>query len=335
MKLSLIICTYMRPESLYNLLKTVEQQTKKPDEVLIVDGSTNNLTKEMVNKEQFDVNLKYFKVSDDLRGLTKQRNYGVEKISKEMEVVAFLDDDIELESNYFEELNNTYKINKDAIAVGGVTTNETKWKKAEKEDEDNLGQFVIDGWSRRSDIRYRVREKLGLVSNMQPGKVVPYGHERSIGFLPPNGKVYETDFLMGGISSYKNIVFETLSFSHFFDGYGLYEDKDFSLRVRKYGKIYINTNARVEHHHDPLGRPNYVRYGTMVVWNGWRVWRVATPDPEVKDKIKWWVITILLTYIRFTNVIVGPKRKVALEDFVGRHVGMVKLLFSRPDMSDL
>jgi len=91
----------------------------------------------------------------------------------------------------------------------------------------------------------------------------------------------------------------------------------------------------VEHHHNPLGRPNYVRYGTMVVWNGWRVWRVATPDPAVKDKIKWWAITILLTYIRFINVIVGPKRKVALEDFVGRHVGMVKLLFSRPDMSDL
>lgn len=335
MKLSLIVCTYMRPKSLYNLMKTIEKQTKIPDEVLIIDGSTDDQTKRMIEQENFQINLIYYKVSDELRGLTRQRNYGVERVSNAMEIIAFLDDDIELEANYFFELNRVYVENADAIAVGGVTTNEVNWEHAKEGDEKSNQYFVMDGWRRRNDIRYRLRKGLGLVGKGQPGKKVSFGHERSIGFLPPTGKVYKTDFLMGGIASYKKSIFEYLSFSTFFEGYGLYEDKDFSLRVSKYGKIYINTNARVEHHHDPLGRPNYIKYGKMVVWNGWRVWRVATPDPKMIDKIKWWTITILLTYIRLGNVIVGPKRKVALKDFIGRHFGMFKLLYNSPDMSDL
>ncbi len=335
MKISLIICTYMRPESLYSLLRTVEVQTKIPDEIVIVDGSTDDKTKQMIEQEIFSINLIYCKVSDDLRGLTKQRNYGVEKVSDDMEIIAFLDDDIVLKTNYFFELNRVYNENVDALAVGGVTTNEVHWEESKEGDEKSIQYFEIDGWRRRNDVRYRLRNFFGLVSEIQPGKKVPFGNERSIGFLPPTGKVYETDFLMGGIASYKKNIFNQVSFSTFFEGYGLYEDKDFSLRVGKYGKIYINTNAKVEHHHDPLGRPNYIKYGKMVVWNGWRVWRVATPDPTFKDKTKWWMITLLLTYIRLGNAIVGPKRKVALEDFVGRHVGMLKLFFGRPDMSDL
>lgn len=335
MRLSLIICTYMRPKSLSNLLKTVENQTQVPDEVLIIDGSTDDLTQKMLNHKKFDLNLLYHKVPDSQRGLTRQRNYGVEKVSNDIEVIAFLDDDIELESNYFLELNRVYVENIDTIAVGGVTTNEVQWEKVKEGDEKSTQYFVIDGWQRRNDYRYRLRKGLGLVGEGQPGKKVPFGNERSIGFLPPNGKVYETDFLMGGIASYKKSIFNQISFSTFFEGYGLYEDKDFSLRVGKYGKIYINTNAKVEHHHDPLGRPNYVKYGKMVVWNGWRVWRVATPNPAITDKIKWWMITILLTYTRLGNVLIGPKRKIALEDFIGRHLGMLTLLYSSPDMSDL
>jgi cellulose synthase/poly-beta-1,6-N-acetylglucosamine synthase-like glycosyltransferase len=48
--------------------------------------------------------LKYFLVPSEHRGLTKQRNYGVERVGDEMEVVCFLDDDTVLEIDYFEEL---------------------------------------------------------------------------------------------------------------------------------------------------------------------------------------------------------------------------------------
>ena len=39
-------------------------------------------------------NLIYFKVDETQRGLTKQRNFGISKVNKVINVVCFLDDDI-------------------------------------------------------------------------------------------------------------------------------------------------------------------------------------------------------------------------------------------------
>ena len=58
MKFSLIICTYMRPESLVKLLNSVNIQSKYPDEILIIDGSLNEETKIALDKNNFK-NLKY------------------------------------------------------------------------------------------------------------------------------------------------------------------------------------------------------------------------------------------------------------------------------------
>jgi GT2 family glycosyltransferase len=41
----------------------------------------------------------------------------------------------------------------------------------------------------------------------------------------------------------------------------LYEDTDFTLRVSKTGKLYLNTTAKLNHHHDASGRPNQYQYG--------------------------------------------------------------------------
>ena len=45
--------------------------------------------------------------------------------------------------------------------------------------------------------------------------------------------------------AYKKEVFENLKFSTYFEGYGLYEDADFSLRLAKTGKLYINTECAI------------------------------------------------------------------------------------------
>ena len=50
MKFSLIICTYLRPEVIVKLLNSVAIQTLCPNEILIVDGSTDNKTKDILVK---------------------------------------------------------------------------------------------------------------------------------------------------------------------------------------------------------------------------------------------------------------------------------------------
>lgn len=330
MKFTLIICTYMRPEPLLKLLQSVQKQTVYPDEILIIDGSTNQETEFILRKNQFD-NLIYFLVSDGDRGLTRQRNFGISKLSESSEIVCFLDDDTALLPNYFEELIKTYTIYPDALGVGGYIHNETKWEWLEEDYVPKINEFYFDGWKRKDGSRFVLRKKLGLDSNVAPGYTPLFSHGRSVGFLPPSGKIYQVEQLMGGVSSFRKKIFESIKFSTYFDGYGLYEDADFTLRVSKIGKLYINTKAKLYHFHDDAGRPNQFQYGKMVVRNGYYVWRVKNPNPQFKDKIKWHAITMLLTAIRFSNTFTTTNKKAAFTEAIGRLVGWWSLIFNKPN----
>ena len=329
MNFSLIICTYKRPQALLTLLQSVKLQTLYPNAILIVDSSPDDFTKEMLTQHSFQ-NLNYYKVEEKDRGLTKQRNYGIARVSQDSVVVCFLDDDTILAPNYFEEIIKTYTIHPEALGVGGYITNEVSWQNVGVDYVATNNEFYYDGWKRKDGSRFVWRKKLGLDSDLPPGCSPEFSHGRSVGFLPPSGKVYPVEQLMGGVASFRKTVFEQFQFSTYFEGYGLYEDADFTLRVSKTGKLYLNTVAQLEHHHDAAGRPNQYAYGKMVVRNGWYVWRVKNPKPSFKAQLKWHAITLLLTGIRATNVITTSKGKEAFTESLGRVVGWFSLFWNRP-----
>ncbi len=329
MKFSLIICTYKRSQALFALLQSVKQQTLYPNEILIVDGSPDEATQLMLAQNLF-LNLQYYKVADKDKGLTKQRNYGIERVSEVNEVVCFLDDDTILTPNYFEEIIKTYMIYPEALGVGGYITNEVTWEYVGTDYVPNVKAFYYDGWKRKEGSRFIWRKKLGLDSDVPPGCSPDFSHGRSVGFLPPSGKVYAVEQLMGGVSSFRKSVFESFQFSTYFEGYGLYEDADFTLRVSKVGKLYLNTAAQLEHHHDASGRPNQYSYGKMVVRNGWYVWRVKNLKPTLKAQLKWHAITLLLTAIRGTNCITSSQKKAAFTETFGRIAGWFSLFWDSP-----
>jgi len=329
MKFSLIICTYMRPNSLLKLLQSVQVQTLYPDEIIIVDGSVDQKTIEMLERNSFE-NLHYFLVFSEDRGLTRQRNFGISRAGKEMDFVCFLDDDVVPEPDYFEQLLKTYQVYPEASGVGGYINNETTWDKVAENEAVKIDEFSYDGWKRKDGSRFVLRKKLGLDSDCPPGFSPLFSHGRSVGFLPPSGKVYAVEQVMGGVSSFRKSVFDTFQFSTYFDGYGLYEDTDFSLRVAKTGKLYLNTAAKLSHFHHPSGRPNQYQYGKMVVRNGYYVWRVKNPDPSFNAKLKWHAITLLLMAIRFTNTFTTNKPKEAFTEALGRKMGWFSLFFNAP-----
>lgn len=328
---SLIICTYKRPKPIISLLDSVVLQTVYPNQIIIVDGSVDDETADSIKSSTYD-NLIYYKVPPEHRGLTRQRNYGIERIITSAEVVCFLDDDTILESNYFEELLKTFSLFPKALAIGGYINNEIQWKRADENFVLTKNEFYFDGWYRKDGSRFVLRKKLGLDSNRPPGFLPDFYHGRSIGFLPPSGKIYQVEQLMGGVSSFRKGVFENLKFSTYFEGYGLYEDADFTLRLSKLGELYINTNAKLAHYHDASGRPNKFQYGKMVVRNGWYVWRVKYPNPSFKAKLKWHSITLLLTGIRFSNTITSSHKREAATESIGRIVGWLSLLLNKPKL---
>jgi GT2 family glycosyltransferase len=323
----------MRPKPLLSLLKSVQIQSKYPNEILIIDGSTNNQTKTVLEKNEFN-NLYYFLVDDNNRGLTRQRNFGIKNVSESSEVVCFLDDDTILDQYYFENLLQTYTIFPSALGVGGYISNEVSWAKTQAIDQPKIDEFVFDGYKRKDGSRFVMRKKLGLDSNTNPGFLPEFSHGRSISFLPPSGKIYQVEQLMGGVSSFRKSVFDKFQFSNYFEGYGLYEDADFTLRLSKTGKLYINTNAKLGHFHDSSGRPNKYQYGKMVVRNGWYVWRIKYPKPTPKSIMKWHSITLLLTIIRFSNTFTTNNPKEALTETAGRFLGWLSLFVNPPLTKD-
>jgi GT2 family glycosyltransferase len=328
MKISLVICTYMRPKPLARLLESVEKQTIYPNEILVIDGSRDALTKEALQDKTFK-NLTYYQVSEADRGLTRQRNFGVAHIGPEMEIVSFLDDDTVLNEKYFEEITACFKRHPDAIGVGGVAVNENSWKPNTSGIVRNNCYYTFDDHFVRESSRNVVRNILGLGSDKPPGVMPEFSHGKTCSY-PLTGKDYPVDLIVGMSMNFRKKVFDNLRFSTYFEGYGLYEDADFSLRALQSGQNYIATAAQLNHYHDASGRPNRYAYGKMVVRNGWFVWRVKYPKPSFTAKLKWHAITLLLAFIRLTNVLTTSKRTEAFTESMGRFVGWLGLFFSKP-----
>lgn len=329
MRFTLIVCTYMRPEPLMKLLDSVKLQTVYPDQIVIVDGSTNSATELILQDNHFD-GLEYFRVTTKDRGLTRQRNFGIQKVTAQIDYVCFLDDDIVLTENYFEVLLTTYKEFPEALGVGGYIINETKWKAVSGSEKLGIDKFHFDGWVRKDGSRFVLRKRLGLDANRPPAHLPEFSHGRSVSFLPPSGRTYAVEQFMGGASSFPKRVLETEKFSEYFEGYGLYEDADYTLRLSNKGPLFVNTAAQLFHYHDGSGRPNKFAYGKMVVRNGWYVWRTKYPRPSFSNRIKWNLTSLLLTLVRLSNTFTTRKRKEAFTEGIGRIWGWFSLIINKP-----
>ena len=327
---SVIICTYLRPQSLKDLLGSLQFQTLIPKEILIVDGSPDDDTKDIVLKSKYFLPLRYIKADNENLGLTKQRNLGIANLNKESEIVVFLDDDLILENAFFHELISIFN-DQEVIGADGLITNENYWKPIEDLKSIPQSAQVLDNFYLKLASRDQLRLFLGLYPrNYQPRIIPKYGHDKSS--LPPSNKKYVVDHLMGGLTAYRVTLFTKIKFSEYFEGYGLYEDYDFSIRASQYGKLISNTCAKVSHHHASQGRPNKYNYGKMVVKNGWYVWRLKHPHPGLFNKFKWHAITLLLCFLKLTNSFKGApdKRKEALSEFYGRLVSWMLLFVNKP-----
>ena len=220
MKFALIICTYNRPKSIARLLVSIESQNLLPDEIIVVDGS--ELKDKTLADNNFKVKLTYYHVSAADRGLTKQRNFGLSKVSHDMDVICFLDDDVDLNPDYFQQVINTFISENRSVGVGGYAINEVQWNFYQKESKVQRGKFYCDGYFREEPLRDRLRSFFGLNSDLSPGNMPSFGHGRSS--LPPSGQNYEVDLLIGMAMSFKKSLFEKIqtleimnqgSFKHF------------------------------------------------------------------------------------------------------------------------
>lgn len=232
-----IVCTKDRPKDLFTLLSSLVSQTRKPDLVIIVDGSDNPISDVV---EQFKTSLKLDYVQVRPPGLTKQRNVGISRLPPEAEWVGFLDDDLVLENEAIQGIEDMTRSDPEAKGIGLVINNQ-------------------------ADIKFSFYRSLFLMDKEPGGVFTPSGINAAI---RPVKRDLRVEWIYGGATFWHSEILRNFKFDEWFSGVGYFEDVDFSYRVSRIHKITLSAKARCWHYHHAVRKEKMFSLGQwqIVAW---------------------------------------------------------------------
>ena len=220
---TVIIPTYNRVEDLRETLSSFKERIASLCEVLVIDQSKNRDTRQLVASMK---NKKIIYFHSDVASLTAARNIGIRKTSPKSKIVLFLDDDISLGKNYFDEILRVFNENSDALGVSGYyLSSGVKMGKFEK----SLRRIFCIEHKSRNDARV-----LSAYGAVYPATL--------------NGTI-NAEWLTGFNMAFKREVFEKEMFDENLSQYALGEDFDFSYRIHlmRPNSLYITPYANLVH----------------------------------------------------------------------------------------
>ncbi len=226
MRDSLVICTAGRPNELERCLASVASQAVLPEEILVVDASSDDVTAKLVDRLAAAGSLPALRWIAAPRGLTVQRNCALRVVTGE--VVHFLDDDVEVCPEYFQRILETFAATPDGriAGVGGIVTNARP----------NRRRWL-----------YRLLQLEGRA----PGAMSLSGVNTP--FEGDPAKPNRVDWLVGCSMSYRRSTIEGFAFNESLTG-TRGEDVDFSTAVGARALLLIAPGAYVVHHESPVNR---------------------------------------------------------------------------------
>ena len=218
--ITVVIPTMNRIDALEETIASIKQSTYIPDEIVIMDQSTDeNIQREIkALTEKAELNFTYRHL--DRASLTFARNESLKYISNE--IVVFMDDDVSVQEETFE---NIYKIMNDSniALIGGINLNASK-------SDSKLGYIF--------GMKSAFKNKLGgYVTNSMYGRY----RQKILHTMP-------TQWAMGFFFALRKsiIISSGIRWDEKFITYGYPEDLDFSFRyincARKQGGAAIIDN---------------------------------------------------------------------------------------------
>jgi len=240
-KISFVVATKDRPQEMLSLLKCLETQSRRPDEVIIVDGGNNSVPENFVQSIKIPVKyIKFFPPS-----AARQRNAGLTFISSEIDLIGFLDDDIILEHTALERMLSF-------------------WEKASEDIVGASFNLVNHPSLAASNLKYScLAEKLGIY-NKKAGRVLRSGFQTMIGTAD---RTMEIQWLPTGAAVWRRTVFDTQKFDEWFAAYSYLEDLEFSYRAGKSHRLAVVADARYFHYPASGGRVSSFSFGKREVAN--------------------------------------------------------------------
>jgi GT2 family glycosyltransferase len=226
--LDIAICTRDRPDDLRRCLAAVARQTAPPRRILVVNGGAP--------LSALDSPAEVF---ESAPGLPRQRNLALDRLDAEL--VAFLDDDVELDADYLEHVLRWFAEHPTTVGVSGHIKNDLPFSAAS---------------------RY-YRRLFSLSSG--DGILQPSGE---VIYLYHPARPTRVDALSGSNMIWRRSAVESLRFDEALEGYAYMEDVDFSLRAGLRGELWMLPDARLLHHKTQAARVPARAYVRQVIENG-------------------------------------------------------------------
>jgi glycosyltransferase involved in cell wall biosynthesis len=235
---SAIIPTRNRSKVLMRTLMSLAQQEFQPREIVIVDASDQNDTREYLNNgvEGLKSTVHYYKAA--IAGAAAQRNQAMQYASQPF--ILLMDDDIILEESCLEKLWQAIQID---AGIGGANAMITNQK------------YSSPGTISR--LLYRILH--GKDENSYAGKVIGPGFN----LLPEDRdelpEVVRVEWLNMGCTIYRKEALPSPLFNEQFKGYSLMEDLALSLNIGKTWKLVNARTARIYHDSQPGTHKNNMK----------------------------------------------------------------------------
>ena len=269
--ISVVTPTFRRPSEVKGLLENLSRQLVLPTEVILVDGTSNDdtATEKVVDKikSDFPFGVKYIRHGG---GTAIQRNIGIDQAIGTF--VAFVDDDVRLEEDFFENIFSVFREDCQ-IKVGGV-----------------VGYRTNKHFSLTQSERWRWYKRLRLLSVYEPGHYdYECGYPINNNMQSPFSGTRPVDFMTTACAVWRREVFDSgLRFDPFFRDYGVLEDAHFSLRAGKVWKLLQCGAAHCEELHSPNGRVDRRKIGFKSVVNYYFVFHNVAGPLRLSQKFRFW-----------------------------------------------
>jgi GT2 family glycosyltransferase len=254
-------------------VRNLFEQTVLPRELCIVDSSDDTPTRTEIERLCGDAGVALDYVHPAPRGLTVQRNIGIDRTTGDP--LCFIDDDIWMRPDAHEEVLAEFA--RWGPEIGGVRgmpveppqpgTLTVLWRRF----------FLMGGWWPKGSGRVRASFFGEGVSSTDV--------------------VYRVEFFTGLFMAFRRQVFEYERFDEKLVGYGFKEDVDFSYRVFKRGYLLVQTpNARIQHLQSSTERMRAFELQRMHVANIFYLHQKNMPRTLKYRAALWWALlgTLLL-----------------------------------------
>jgi GT2 family glycosyltransferase len=264
---SFVVATRNRHDHLLEAVRSLGAQTVLPAELCIVDSSDETPNRGEIKRlcEEAGIRLDY--VHPAPRGLTVQRNVGIDRTRGDP--VFLVDDDVRLEPEVHEEVLAEYaRWGPELGGVRGTLLRPPSWGRLSR-----LWRrfFGLDGWWPEAS------------GKMRAG----FFHEA----VTASSDVRRVEAFNGWFMSFRRAVFDLERFDENLSGYAFKEDSDFSYRVSKRGYVLVQTpRARIDHLKTPDQRLAPYDLQRMNLANQVYLHRKNMPQTLKYRAALWWAL---------------------------------------------